>query len=150
MHPSLQCQMELHGLLENYYSKFYDVDHYYRYASARAQPPIDDSQDIMNYTASLVGGRQMISFVRAIDTGDSDDLSLNQCVYFLWAYGGPITGVGPPAVIGQHTARGVFNEQVCLNMCEESKLIYIHTNIQTYTHTHTYIHTYMHTHMNGF
>ena len=96
----------------------------------------------MNYSASLVGGQQMISFVRAIDTGNIDDISLNQCVYFLWAYGGSIADFGPPAVIRQHTARGSFDEQVCLNMCEKSKLIYIHKNIYT-IHTYTYIHEWL-------
>ena len=98
----------------------------YRYAVARGVAPrLDTSQDIMNTSASLMDGRQMISFTRPIDTGDTaDDFSLDMCINLIWAFGGAINDFNTmPASIGVHNAasRGIFNEQICLNMCAPGK-----------------------------
>ena len=86
-----------------------------RYATARAEPPIDASQDISNISASIQDGVTTINFVRPLASTDSDDLSLDVCRFFLYAYSGSVI-YGNPNVISYHgfTNRGATSEMICL------------------------------------
>lgn len=86
-----------------------------RYATARAEPPIDASQDISNTSASIQDGITTINFIRPLTSMDSNDLSLNVCRYFLYAYGGSVIYIsGNLNIIGYHSSRGVISEMICL------------------------------------
>ena len=61
----------------------------FRYASSRiGAPPADASQDITTSSAVLQSGNTTITFRRERVTNDPNDVSLDQCVYFLYAWGG--------------------------------------------------------------
>ena len=65
-------------------------------------------------------GVTTLAFTRKLNTGDDQDLRLDdeQCFFFIWAMGGPVTDYGDPAVFGFHTAQGNFGaERVCLQDC---------------------------------
>ena len=65
-----------------------------RYAIARAQPPRDAIQNVDNAMASFEDGVTTVSFSRLRDTGDvNDDISLNNCVHFLYAWGGAVSDI---------------------------------------------------------
>ena len=59
----------------------------YRFASARAPPSIDVSQDITVSLASHMDGNTTIIFNRPRNSGDSNDISLDVCRFFLFAFG---------------------------------------------------------------
>jgi hypothetical protein len=72
-----------------------------RFATARAQPPIDRTQNLVNASASRVDGFTVLDFTRPLDTGDStQDVSLTQCVYFMFGYNGPVVSFN--GVVGYH------------------------------------------------
>ena len=60
----------------------------FRFASARSRPPADDSQDITDASAVHENGVTTVIFSRERVTNDANDVSLDQCVYFLYAWGG--------------------------------------------------------------
>ena len=64
-----------------------------RYATTRSQPPCDLIQNVDNAMASFEDGVTTVSFSRLRDTGDENDISLNNCVYFLYAWGGAISDI---------------------------------------------------------
>ena len=86
-----------------------------RYATSRSEPRIDARQDISNVSASVLDGITTINFVRPLASTDSDDLSLDVCHFFLYAYSGSVT-YGNPNVIGYHgfTNRGATSMMICL------------------------------------
>ena len=64
--------------------------HTHRFAFERVSddPPIDASQDIRDASAEHVDGVTTITFNRLRDSGDSKDISLDECRFFLFAFGG--------------------------------------------------------------
>ena len=63
-----------------------------------------------------------MSFVRNIISDDSDDTSINKCVYILFSWGGAVTNFTSPAQFSQHTMRDVFTTQICLDQCTSGKI----------------------------
>ena len=66
---------------------------YYRYAFTRditVQPPRDPIQNVDNTFASFEDGITTVRFSRQKITGDINDTSLNDCVFFLYAWGGAV------------------------------------------------------------
>ena len=51
-------------------------------------PTVDSSQDITSTSAVLMNGVTTVAFRRERVTGDPDDVPLDQCLYFLYAWGG--------------------------------------------------------------
>ncbi len=80
----------------------------------RAQPPEDDSQDIYDASYELVGGTTSIAFTRPCSSTDTNDIPINQCLYYLYAFGGDVTDYTNPTSILQHSNRGSFPEMVCI------------------------------------
>ena len=74
-----------------------------RFAFARTNPSVDDSQDIEMTSAGESDGTTVISFSRLFHTSDSDDLPLNSA-YVLWAFGGVEANFDPDSSssISQH------------------------------------------------
>ena len=61
----------------------------FRYAHGYVgAPPVDTSQDIATPSAVLQSGMTTVNFRRERVTNDPNDVSLDQCVYFLYAWGG--------------------------------------------------------------
>ena len=85
----------------------------YRFASVRAPPFIDASQDITISLASHMDGNTTIMFNRPRNSGDSDDISLDVCRFFLFA-------IGPANVDTQEVFYHGFNrrfvspERICV------------------------------------
>ena len=79
--------------------------------------PFDTTQDIKNVTADDDGTTTTISFIRPRSSDDSEDIDLDQCVFMIWAFGGDVSSHETPATFAQHTARGVFATQLCLQEC---------------------------------
>jgi hypothetical protein len=59
-----------------------------RYIEARAEPPVDNSQDIVNATALFANGFTTMRFTRPLSASNSRDLSLTECRFFLYGWGG--------------------------------------------------------------
>ena len=57
------------------------------------QPPRDRIQNVNNTFASFENGVTTVRFSRLKDTGDVNDFSLSDCVYFLHAWGGAVTNI---------------------------------------------------------
>ena len=87
----------------------------HRFASARAEPPIDASQDITSASASLVDGVTTITFNRPRDSGDSsNDITLNVCRFFLFAFGGPVNFATQTAGYHGNMNRVASAERICI------------------------------------
>ena len=85
----------------------------HRFAVARALPPLDDSQDITDAVAMLSDGVTVITFTRPRNSGDSRDISLDECRFLLFAWGGSVT-YGTPNLFSYHTGgRTSTPETVC-------------------------------------
>ena len=54
------------------------------------QPPRDPIQNVDNTFASFENGVITVRFSRQKITGDINDTSLNDCVFFLYAWGGAV------------------------------------------------------------
>ena len=62
-----------------------------RWATARAQPRIDSTQNIQSVSITRTGGYTSMSFIRRINTGDnSDDISLSSPRFFVYGFNGPV------------------------------------------------------------
>ena len=55
------------------------------------QPPRDPIQNVDNTFASFEDGFTTVRFSHQKETGDVNDFSLNNCVFFLFAWGGAVT-----------------------------------------------------------
>ena len=85
----------------------------FRFASAQSRPPADASQDITSTAAVVENGVTTVFFTRQRVTNDSNDVSLDQCVYFLYAWGG--TADFNTQVIGYHgDNRESSDTMICL------------------------------------
>ena len=62
-------------------------------ASNRIQPPRDAIQNIENVFVSFKDGITTVKFSHKKDTGDVNDFSLGDSIYFLYAWGGCITNI---------------------------------------------------------
>ena len=80
-------------------------------------PVFDTTQDIKNVSAYDDGRTTTISFIRPRSSDDSEDIDLDQCVFMIWAFGGFVLNHATPASFSQHTERGVFATQLCLQEC---------------------------------
>ena len=86
--------------------------------NVRTVPKFDTTQNIKNVSAYDNGTTTTISFIRPrVSSDNSQDIDLDQCVFMIWAFGGPVTSHDSPAVFGFHTSRGVFTTQLCLQEC---------------------------------
>ena len=86
-----------------------------RYSFERVQPPRDPIQNVDNPFASFEDGVTTVRFSRQKDTGDVNDFSLNDCVYFLYAWGGAVTNINT-AQIEYHgkTRRFISDSLECM------------------------------------
>ena len=84
----------------------------------RILPTYDTVQNLQNTMVIVENGKTMMSFRRAIITGDDNqDLNLDQCVYLLWGWGGNVSDYTTPAMFDEHKKDGVFPNQLCLQQC---------------------------------
>ena len=60
-----------------------------RYIEDYAPAPIDDSQDITNTSTSFANGFTTVRFTRPLTASNPRDLSLTECRFFLYGWGGP-------------------------------------------------------------
>ena len=92
--------------------------HTHRFAFEQAEPPVDDSQDIESASAEHVDGVTTITFNRPRNSGDSDDTSLDECRFFLFAYGGRVNFFATPPAAIYHgpgpTRRAASLERICI------------------------------------
>ncbi len=112
------------------------TDYFLRYAIARAQPPVDASQDISDTSYENVNGTTTIRFTRPRISTDPDvDISLDHCLYFLYAYGGNVGNFEDPMSVqfhGGHT-RGILANRICIpdNCTDEGTFSLIRQNTTT-------------------
>ena len=80
----------------------------------RVQPPSDAMQNVGNASASFEDGITTVKFSRKKSTGDVNDFSLMDCMYFLYAWGG-VLDVNTRK-IGYHNAnrRFISNSMECI------------------------------------
>ncbi len=93
------------------------TDYFLRYATANAQPPVDVSQDISDTSYENVNGTTTIRFTRPrLSTDPNVDMSLDHCLYFLYAYGGNVGNFEDPMSVQQHSpsTRGNFENRICI------------------------------------
>ena len=93
-----------------------------RFASDYFQPPVDSSQDITNTVATVDNGVITMNFTRPRNSGDSMDISLDQCRFLLYAYGSSAT-VSSRTIAYHENTRGVLSESFCIpsaNNCPAS------------------------------
>ena len=92
----------------------------HRFAFAQAEPPVDDSQDIVRASAEHVDGITTITFNRPRNASDNLDISLNppQCRFFLFAYSGRVNFFATPPIGIYHgfgpTRRAASAERICI------------------------------------
>lgn len=85
-----------------------------RYATGRSMPPIDSESNLDSTRVTRENGYTTISFIRDRDTGDSEDLSLNDNLFFVYGWGGPVLSF-EDMTIGQHpTTPIITNTRVVL------------------------------------
>ena len=93
---------------------------------------MDASQDIFNTSTSSISGTTTIEFSRLRNTGDAADLALDECRFFLYAWGGTVDGES----IGYHSQRVASSERVCLpnsTVCPGEPILSVSMKI---THLH--------------
>lgn len=81
-----------------------------RYASARANPSLDDTQNLVNVSGALQDGRTLIAYSRPLDSGDTDNdipIGVGKSVSVIWACGETDT-------LLKHVSKGVA---VIAEMC---------------------------------
>ena len=91
-----------------------------RFATARSAPQPDPSQDISAAMATLENGVTTVNFTRPCNSSESADISLGQCPFLLYAYGGTVDSDGGPVDVATRTItyhsnnRGVLSpDRVC-------------------------------------
>ena len=96
--------------------------HPYRNILARSQPPIDASQDIINAMATHENGITTVTFTRPLTSNDPDDLSLTNCRFFFYGWGGSADTTS--RTIGRHESTPIISsDMVCLPSPTECKSI---------------------------
>lgn len=96
-----------------------------RYATQQSQPPLDSSQDILATSAVHENGVTTVGFQRQRVTGDPNDVPLNQCVYFLYAWGGMFSSTTELLQYHGSTRRGtVGTTMICLPTAQECAGVY--------------------------
>ena len=94
------------------------------------QPPRDPIHNVDNTYASFEDGVTTVRFSRQKDTGDMNDFSLNDYVYFLFAWGGAVFDINT-GQIGYHgvSRRFVSDSLECIptstSFCSEQCKRYI-------------------------
>ena len=78
-------------------------------------PPRDTIQNVENKFASFKDGVTTVRFSRLRDTGDVNDVSLSDCIFFLYAWGGYVSNIttGEIAYHGLNR-RFVSDSRVCI------------------------------------
>ena len=84
-----------------------------RFATIRSQPSVDPSQDIADTVASFQNGFTTINFTRPRNSGDTNDISLDQCRFLLYAYGSSAI-VATSTIVYHQNNRGLLTERFCL------------------------------------
>ena len=90
----------------------------YRFATGQFQPPVDPNQDITDAVASLQNGVTTVNFTRPRNSGDSNDISLDQCRFLLYAYGSSAT-VATGTITYHGNNRGTLTERFCPPSAED-------------------------------
>ena len=90
-----------------------------RFASSQSQPSIDASQDITDASVVHQSGVTTVTFTRQRVTSDTNDVDLDQCVYFLFAWGGSVTYGNPHSIAYHGTNRGALSPMICLPSSSE-------------------------------
>ena len=110
----------------------------------RAEPPIDQTQHVTNTEVTITEGVMTMKFTRPLNSGDSSDLSLTDCRYFLYGWGGPANVASKS--IGYHPSTPIVSaDKICLPtpqqcpapVCESLSFLSLHI---TFTY-HIYINT---------
>lgn len=85
------------------------------FAVVRATPPSDASQDVTDLVATASNGMTTMQFTRLRDSGDSSDISLSNCRYLLFAWGGSVVLDSQFSAFGYHgiNNRYISPERVC-------------------------------------
>ena len=99
-------------------------------------PRYDANQDIMNASASLSNGLLTVNFTRPIiiiiiwQNATAEDVSLDDCRFIGFAYGGIAESfVLPVSISGPILSIGLFDWQICLQMCQFSEGKKYHINL---------------------
>ena len=97
------------------------------------QPSHDPIQNVDNIFASFENGATLVRFSRLKDTGDVNDFSLSDCVYFLHAWGGAVYDINTKQVAYHGAFRRFVSESLeCIptstSFCPESKRKQIQLN----------------------
>ena len=90
-----------------------------RFASGYFEPPVDSSQDITNAVARVENGVITMNFTRPRNSGDSADISLDQCRFLLYAYGSS-PSISSRTITYHGNTRGVLSTSFCIpssNIC---------------------------------
>ena len=87
-----------------------------RYATARAMPRADASNDLLATRISHSNGFTSFSFIRTLSSNNPDDISLNVSRFFVYAVNGTATfSDGRISSVGQHPNTPIIsNERVTL------------------------------------
>ena len=89
-----------------------------RYIEGYAPAPIDDSQDIVNATASFSNGFTTMRFTRPLTASNPRDLSLTECRFFLYGWGGPAT-ISTRGINYHPSTPIISTDRVCLPAPQE-------------------------------
>ena len=87
--------------------------HLCRYITQYAPPAVDPSQDIQDKMAEHSNGVTTIKFRRPLGATDAADISLSECRYFLFGWGGVAT-VATQAISYHATTPIVSQDRICL------------------------------------
>ena len=86
----------------------------FRYTGSRVAPTADTSQDITATSVALVNGVTTVTFRREQVTGDPNDVSLEPCLYFLYAWGGAFNVGTQEIMYHGPTSREASSTVICL------------------------------------
>ena len=98
-------------------------------------PRYDANQDIMNASASLSNGLLTVNFTRPIiiiiiwQNATTEDVSLDDCRFIGFAYGGIAESFVSPVNISGPMSIGLFDRQICLQTCQFSEGKKYHINL---------------------
>ena len=84
-----------------------------RYIEDYAPAPIDESQDIVNFTALFANGFTTMRFSRPLSASNPRDLSLTECRFFLYGWGGP-ANISTRGIAYHPSTPIVSTDRICL------------------------------------